>query len=84
MDPLHCNEIVLNSRVGLGIGRGCGGDVASRKQSRSDLLSAGWGDFLARGVVPEEGIANVTEAITSAPNAVILRRRVTRNLLHRV
>ena len=52
MDPFHSKEMALSRRVGLGIETGCAGDVASRKQSRSDLLSEGWGDFLAPGVVP--------------------------------
>ena len=84
MDPFHWSEIVLSRRVGLGMGTGCGGEVASRKQSRSDLLSGEWEDVLAPGVVPYEGIANVIKAMARVPKAVILRRRITRNLLHRV
>jgi hypothetical protein len=52
IDPFHSKEMALSRRVGRGMARGCGGAVASRKQSRSDLLSGGWDDFLAPGVVP--------------------------------
>jgi hypothetical protein len=42
IDPFHSKEMALSRRVGRGMARGCGGAVASRKQSRSDLLSGGW------------------------------------------